>query len=82
MGAYRRERAGRRRDTGNVPGFVDPRPHQEAELRAKREALEAVTDEEERTRLAAEIRELEQALGRGGLLRRLLWGFGHRSVPW
>ena len=64
-------------------GIVDPRPAREAALRAKQAELAAATDEAERTRLQAELTELEHEMGRGqGFLRRLLLGWGHRSVPW
>jgi hypothetical protein len=70
-------------DTGDMPGFVDPRPHQEAEIRAKRAELAAAADDADRIRLQGELRELEDAMGRGrGGLRRFLLGWGHRSVPW
>ena len=66
-----------------VPGFVDPRPAQDAELRAKRAEVAAAGDEAERARLQAELTELEHAMGRGrGFFRRLFLGWGHRSVPW
>jgi hypothetical protein len=66
-----------------VPGFVDPRPAQEAQLRAKRAEVAKATDEAERTRLQAEVTELERAMGRGGgFVRRFFLGWGHRSVPW
>jgi hypothetical protein len=70
-------------DTGYMPGFVDPRPHQEAELRTKRAEVAAATDEAERTRLQGELTELEHSMGRGrGFVRRFFLGWGHRSVPW
>jgi hypothetical protein len=65
-----------------MPGFVDPRPHLEAELRAKQAELAGAADDDQRTRIEGEIRELERSLGRGGGWRRLLFGFGHRRVPW
>jgi len=66
-----------------MPGFVDPRPAQEAELRAKRSEVAAASDEVERARLQAELTQLEHGMGRGkGILRRLAFGWGHRSVPW
>jgi hypothetical protein len=70
-------------DTSYMPGFVDPRPHQEAELRTKRAEVAAATDEAERTRLQGELTELEHSMGRGrGFVRRFFLGWGHRSVPW
>lgn len=65
-----------------MPGFVDPRPHLEAELRVKQAELEGATDDDQRAHIQAEIRDLERSLGRGGLLRRFLFGLGHRRVPW
>jgi hypothetical protein len=66
-----------------VPGIVDPRPAQEAALRAKRAEVAAATDEAERATLQAELTELERSMGRGqGFLRRFFLGWGHRSVPW
>ena len=66
-----------------MPGIVDPRPAQQAELRRLRSRLEAATDEAERGRLQGEIDELERSMGRHrGWLGRLLLGFGHRSTPW
>jgi hypothetical protein len=65
-----------------MPGFVDPRPHQEAERRAKQAELDAATDEVERARLKSELDALNHRSARGGFLRRLVFGFSHRSVPW
>jgi len=66
-----------------VPGFVDPRPAQEAELRAKREEVAAAIDDAQKARLQAELAELERGMGRRrGFVRRLVLGWGHRSVPW
>jgi hypothetical protein len=66
-----------------VPHIVDPRPAQRAHLRLLHQHLEAATDETEKARIKAEIADLERSMGRsGGLLRRLLLGLGHRSVPW
>jgi hypothetical protein len=66
-----------------VPGIVDPRPAQRAQLRHLREQLGAATDTSERRRIEAEIADLEQTMGRGGgLLRKLILGWGHRSLPW
>ena len=70
------------RDTGEMPGFVDPRPAQEAELRALQAQLAASTDEGERTRLQTAITELEQAMGHGRGVWRFFLGWRHRSVPW
>jgi hypothetical protein len=62
---------------------VDPRPAQEAELREKRAALAGSVDDEERSGLEEDIRQLERALGHhGGFVRRFLLGLGHRSIPW
>jgi hypothetical protein len=71
-----------RGDTGDVPGFVDPRPHQEAELRSLQEQLAAATDEPEQTRIKQEITELEQSMGRGHGFWRFFVGWRHRSDPW
>jgi len=66
-----------------MPGFVDPRPAQEALVKAKRAEVDAATDEDERQRLQAELAELEHQSGRhGGFLRRFFLGLGNRSVPW
>jgi len=66
-----------------VPGIVDPRPAREAAIRAKRAELAAATDEGDKARLQTELTELEQDGRHGGsLLRRLLFGWAHRSVPW
>jgi hypothetical protein len=66
-----------------VPHIVDPGPAQRAHLRLLRQQLEATTDEAEQERIKAEIAELEHSMGRGGgLFRRLLLGWGRRSVPW
>jgi hypothetical protein len=66
-----------------MPGIVDPRPAQEAALRAKRAEVAAAADESERARLQAELTELERSMGRNrGFVRRLFFGWGHRSVPW
>ena len=67
----------------SVPGIVDPRPAQRAQLRHLREQLGATADTSERQRIEAEIADLERSLGHGaGLLRKLLLGWGHRSLPW
>ena len=66
-----------------MPGFVDPRPAQDALLRAKRAEVDAASDDTERQRLQAELTELEHQTGRhGGFIRRFFLGFGHRNVPW
>jgi hypothetical protein len=65
-----------------VPGFVDPRPAQEAALRDLQDRLAATVDDDERTRLQEEISHLEHALGRGHWVRRFFLGSGHRSVRW
>jgi hypothetical protein len=66
-----------------VPGIVDPRPAQDAALRAKQAEIDAATDDVERERLKAELEELKHSMGRGGsVIRRFLFGWGHRSVPW
>jgi hypothetical protein len=65
-----------------MPGIVDPRPHREAELNAKKAELAMTDDEPTRAKLIEEIKQLEHDLGRGGLFRKLLLGFGHRSSPW
>jgi hypothetical protein len=66
-----------------MPGIVDPRPAQRAYLLQLRSKLEAAQDDEERDRLRAEIAAVEQSMRPpGGLLRRLLFGWGHGSVPW
>ena len=79
----RRYRRARGAILGLMPGFVDPRPAQDAQLRAKRAEVAAAGDEAERARLQAELTELEHAMGRGrGFFRRLFLGWGHRSVPW
>ncbi len=65
-----------------MPGFVDPRPAQEALIRAKRAELDASTDEDERRRLQAELDELQHAGGHRRGFWRVLFGWGHRSVPW
>jgi hypothetical protein len=68
---------------GAVPHIVDPGPAQRAHLRLLQQQLDAATDEAEKGRIKAEIADLERSMGRsGGLLRRLLLGWGHRSVPW
>ena len=67
-------------DTGEVHGFVDPRPAQEAERRALQARLADATDEGERGRLQAELTELEHAMGRGWW--RLLVGFRRQGIPW
>ena len=69
-------------DTGVVPGFVDPRPGQEAALHELESRLAAATEEEERARLQDEIKHLERSMGRGHGIRRFFFGHGHRSVPW
>jgi hypothetical protein len=70
-------------DTGVVPGIVDPRPARDAAIRAKRAELAAATDDTEKARLQGELTELEHEAGQGrGFVRRLLLGWGHRSVPW
>ncbi len=59
-----------------MPGIVDPAPWWKAELDAKRAALEAATDDAERTKLQEEIHALEKER-RGHGWRRLL-----RITPW
>jgi hypothetical protein len=65
-----------------MPGIVDPRPAQEAALRAKKAELDAATTDEDRSRLQAELEELQREMGHGRGILRLLLGWGHRSVPW
>ena len=66
-----------------MPGIVDPRPAQDAALRAKQAEVDATTDDAERERLKGELEELKRSMGRGGsFFRRFLFGWGHRSVPW
>ena len=66
-----------------MPGIVDPRPAREAYLRHLRAQLDAATEDEERARLNAEIADVEQSMRpAGSFIRRLLLGWGHRSVPW
>jgi hypothetical protein len=65
-----------------MPGFVDPRPAQQAHLRELRDELDASTDEQERSRLEKSITELEREMGHGHGLLRLFVGWRHRSVPW
>ena len=65
-----------------MPGIVDPRPQREAAIRAKEAELAAAADEDQRTRLKAELDELKGGGDHQGFLRRFLLGFGHRSVPW
>ena len=65
-----------------MPGFVDPRPHLEAELSAKRDELAITTDETDRSRLQSEIGDLERQLGHRGILRSVVFGWWHRAIPW
>jgi len=69
-------------DTGDVHGFVDPRPAQEAERRELQARLAAATDEEERGRLHQELIQLERSMGRGRGLRWLLLGWRRQGIPW
>ena len=69
-------------DTGEVHGFVDPRPAQEAERRELQARLAEASDEGERGRLQAELTQLEHAMGRGRGLWRLLVGWRRQGIPW
>jgi hypothetical protein len=64
-------------------GIVDPRPAQNAALKAKQAEIDAASDDAERERLRGELEEMKKAWGHsGGLLRRVFLGWAHRSVPW
>ncbi len=65
-----------------MPGFVDPRPAQEALIRAKQAELDAATDDAERQRLQAELDELRGTGRHRHGVWRFLFGWGHRAVPW
>ena len=62
--------------TGAVPYIVDPRPWLKAELAAKRAELEAATEEADRSRLQAEVDELE------GELRPRFFRWRRRHPHW
>ncbi|HZQ57188.1 MAG TPA: hypothetical protein VFA84_04095 [Acidimicrobiales bacterium] len=65
-----------------MPGIVDPRPAQRAQLRHLRQQLDGAVNDADRQRIQAEIDELERSMGhRRGVVRALL-GWGHHSVPW